>query len=411
MMLKIILFGLVAFAMANSVASASSDDDTSPTASATAKRVILFGIDGLAAAAPERIAMPTFNALAKQGVRIREMFVAPPWHPTIGPWGDLQTTSYPNVVQLTGTLFIKPDTRYVQEIWFPPQLGRGEPVGITAHATNSTAYASLNRGFNHSFMQRGPDRAVIDWSIALLQSTDVKFMRIHLQNTGEAGRVESADQIKDVPWRHNIWAENSPYRRAAEAADSELARLIDALKANGKWDDTVLIVTSDHGQADHGWHAPMSEASWSTPFLIAGPGIARGRTLSYGEQTDIVPTIAAVLHVAAPNQGPGAGRIMREVFTQGEIVEVPHRLETINRQMREYMLLEAQMRLASAKRPSLDDVLMQAQNTGLTDRQFYGLDRFLEWYRAGSIDKLIENNRLVLNDLRTKYNAAERPWQ
>ncbi|MBA8821669.1 hypothetical protein FHW00_004027 [Ochrobactrum sp. P6BSIII] len=64
-MLKIILFGLVAFAVASSVASASSDDGTSPIASATAKRVILFGIDGLAAAAPERIAMPTFNALGR----------------------------------------------------------------------------------------------------------------------------------------------------------------------------------------------------------------------------------------------------------------------------------------------------------------------------------------------------------
>lgn len=41
------------------------------------------------------------------------------------------------------------------------------------------------------------------------------------------------------------------------------------------------------------------------PLLITGPGIVRGRTLSYGEQTDIVPTIAAVLHVAAPNKARG----------------------------------------------------------------------------------------------------------
>jgi hypothetical protein len=74
------------------------------------ERVILFGIDGLAAAAPERIGMRTFLALVSEGTWIKKAFVAPPWHPTTGPWGNLHSTSYPNVVQLAGTLFITPDS-------------------------------------------------------------------------------------------------------------------------------------------------------------------------------------------------------------------------------------------------------------------------------------------------------------
>nr|WP_041787791.1 sulfatase-like hydrolase/transferase [Rhodomicrobium vannielii] len=236
--------------------------------------------------------MPTFLALVSEGTWIKKAFVAPPWHPTTGPWGNLHSTSYPNVVQLAGTLFITPDTQFIQEAWLPRRPTRGAPAGITAHAKNSTAYASLNRGFHHTYMQRGPDKDVVDWAVDLLRRTDVRFMRIHLQNTGEAGRVGSGDETKDVPWRQNIWADGSPYRIAALEADRQLARFVAALRAIGKWEGTVLLVISDHGQADQGWHAPLSEGAWSTPMLWIGPRIATGRVLDYGEHTDVAPMLA-----------------------------------------------------------------------------------------------------------------------
>lgn len=41
----------------------------------------------------------------------------------------------------------------------------------------------------------------------------------------------------------------SIYRRAIEEADTKLGRLIRALEESGRYDDTVLVVTSDHGQS------------------------------------------------------------------------------------------------------------------------------------------------------------------
>ena len=68
-------------------------------------RVILFIIDGLAVKAPERIDMPHYNALKKEGVYYEAMHLPLPGQPEKGPnypWG----CSLPNPMLMSGTPFV-----------------------------------------------------------------------------------------------------------------------------------------------------------------------------------------------------------------------------------------------------------------------------------------------------------------
>ncbi len=354
----------------------------------TPARAILFIIDAVHYQAPERLGLESMKRLAAAGTSFRRAYCIAPDHPTTGPYGKLHTTSLPNPTLQSGTLFIRPDTKMVQECFWPKHL--------TAHGVNLTAYRSLNRGFHYSMMlDSGPDQAVVDWGVDLLRKADVHFARLHLQGPGTAGS-QCAKVTDDVPWRRDIWGEGSPYVAALRNADRLLGEFVEALRRMGKWDDTLLVVMADHGQARVGWHPPMVEDSWITPLIFVGPGVARGRALDVAEHIDVVPTICALMGVPPPCSGPGCGVVLDEIRADhsGKPPTKPRRVRTINTLIRDYRLLKAKLLVRAETDPSLERIVV------LADRQFYGVDRVLDWHEAGTLDRLIETNRAVIKQLK-----------
>ena len=79
--------------------------------------------------------------------------------------------------------------------------------------------------------------------------------------------------------------------------DEQVARVFEALKRNGLWENTVVIFTADHGEmlGDFGFHfkSSMYEGSARVPLIVRTPaGVAAG-----GER-----------HAEAPSGGGGDGR-------------------------------------------------------------------------------------------------------
>lgn len=91
------------------------------------------------------------------------------------------------------------------------------------------------------------------------------------------------------------------YAGSVSVADARIASVIEAIQANGRWDDTLFILLSDHGEelADHGgWLHDQSvyQELLRVPLIIRFPGDEyAGRRISTPVSlVDVMPTILEV---------------------------------------------------------------------------------------------------------------------
>lgn len=88
-----------------------------------------------------------------------------------------------------------------------------------------------------------------------------------------------AESLSDEEWR---MARACYFARITEL-DAEFGRLVEGLERSGRLENTIIIVTSDHGRyvGGHGFDAhnfgPFEEI-YRVPLVMAGPGIAAGET-------------------------------------------------------------------------------------------------------------------------------------
>ena len=96
--------------------------------------------------------------------------------------------------------------------------------------------------------------------------------------------------------------------------DAALGRVFAFLKQNGRWDDTLIIFTSDHGEqmGDH-WllgKCGYFDASYRIPLIVRDPrrsaDPARGSVVErFTENVDIMPTLLDAIDVRTPLQCDG----------------------------------------------------------------------------------------------------------
>jgi len=110
--------------------------------------------------------------------------------------------------------------------------------------------------------------------------------------------------------REAISRELADYYACIEGMDAEIGRILAALEAAGRLDDTIVLFTSDHGLAigSHGLLGKQNlyEHSMRAPAVIAGPGVPAGRrspALCYLH--DLVATVGELAGVAPPEGNEG----------------------------------------------------------------------------------------------------------
>ena len=89
------------------------------------------------------------------------------------------------------------------------------------------------------------------------------------------------------------------YRNALHFVDAEVGKVLDALRNSGLADDTLLIVTSDHGEEFNdtgknywGHNGNFSPYQVRVPLLVRGTGWARGDVVTYmTTHNDLAPSI------------------------------------------------------------------------------------------------------------------------
>lgn len=126
------------------------------------------------------------------------------------------------------------------------------------------------------------------------------------------------EQIQEKGWFHSSYPaleQRVPlghfparYRASVAHVDQQLGVLVDGLRERGLWDETLLIVTADHGEClegDHGLycvHKKLYDTTVHVPLWIRFPGGAHAGVTVDGivELVDVAPTIARVTGYEEP---------------------------------------------------------------------------------------------------------------
>ncbi|MCK8485413.1 alkaline phosphatase family protein [Aliiroseovarius sp. S2029] len=100
------------------------------------------------------------------------------------------------------------------------------------------------------------------------------------------------------------------YLGLATEVDHHIGRVVSFLKDSGQWDDTLLIVTADHGEMlgdHHAWGKHyVYDAAYHTPLIIHAPGGLAGHEVNLPtESIDLTPTILDWVGQTVPNSMDG----------------------------------------------------------------------------------------------------------
>jgi arylsulfatase A-like enzyme len=119
----------------------------------------------------------------------------------------------------------------------------------------------------------------------------------------------------------------SLYDSEIRYTDEQIGRLLAALRERGLWDDTLIVVTADHGEefADRGDHyighsTTLHQEQVHVPLILKLPQQTRGEIVdAFVSQVDLAPTLAAVAGVPVPEPDPFQGRNLASTPEDGYV--------------------------------------------------------------------------------------------
>ena len=90
------------------------------------------------------------------------------------------------------------------------------------------------------------------------------------------------------------------YADSLAYVDSQIQRFMQYLKLKNKWDNTLVIITGDHGQAfyEHGFASHASaifDEVMRVPLIVRAPGLQAGLDNRLAQHVDIAPSITGLL--------------------------------------------------------------------------------------------------------------------
>lgn len=116
------------------------------------------------------------------------------------------------------------------------------------------------------------------------------------------------------------------YHACISFIDAQIGTVLDALRRSGQWDNTIVVLTSDHGYMlgeKFMWGKVMLfEESVRVPMVIRVPGVTTAGSSSEGlvELVDLFPTLAELCKVTPPQelQGKSFAPMLRDAKADGK---------------------------------------------------------------------------------------------
>ena len=282
-----------------------------------------------------RATTPHIDAFAREAVRFTQLVPSSSWtRPSVA---SLLTSTYPNYHGGQGFRDVLRDGLP----WLPEAL---RAAGHECHAFVTNPNVLPRWGFGPGFFRfvdveskrwrnhTGHDKDAVDAAIATLRHAAGRpwFLFVHTigPHMPYAPPKEYAERFLRADYA-NV-SEEAERNKAVDLYDGEIAytdaqfgRLIEELKALGEYENTIIVVLSDHGEEfwEHGGtnHAQtLYEEVLRVPLLVKAPGrdAAPRSVHALVEMVDIAPTVLDIVGAAAPTRFQG--RSFRGLLTAGD---------------------------------------------------------------------------------------------
>ena len=243
--------------------------------------------------------------------------------------GDLSLV-YAHVVSPPG---IERDLPTVSETWGTfggDATGGGEVTGASGDQPNTRSNLNRNRrkrleswiaaiqpgrrpalNFKHTLLPHVPWQYLPDGTLYRRQAND-PISNLSRQSFPDQGQVEQ------LQLRHLL---------QLGFADLELGKMIAQLKRTGAYDESLIVVTADHGVSFKQGQFDRRNAKRSNideispvPLFVKKPHQKQGRVDdSIVETTDVLPTIADLLEIKLPERTDGRSAFSPEVRARREV--------------------------------------------------------------------------------------------
>lgn len=258
-----------------------------------------------------------------------------PFLERLGSMTDDLTLVYAHVVTPPA---IERDLPSVSENWgnFGADAGGGEVSGSAASATPSAEEAQTRANLNGNRRQRFEAwtdaivpgrRPALNFKHALLPHVPWQYLP-----DGQLYRRQADDPVSDLSrqsYPDEGQVEQLQMRHLLQLgfADLEIQRLIKHMKDTGTYDESLIVVTADHGVSFEQGQFDRRKANEENideispvPLFVKEPGQEKGRIDdSIVETTDILPTIADVLGIELPDETDGRSAFSAEVRGRDEV--------------------------------------------------------------------------------------------
>lgn len=186
--------------------------------------------------------------------------------------------------------------------WHPFDSPKEGPVDRWVHQRQFTEQVFdgvFYPEFSHSSMHHEGGKKMLD-----------PLGYVRLAAAAAAGEGGQGTQLSQVQLDHIL----AHYDAAVLAADTYVGLFLEDLAAQGLWEDTLVIITSDHGEdlQDHGYYnhrAVLTDSTTRVPFLVTGGALPKHlwgtRSDTLVSAVDLVPTVMAMAGSVPPAGGTG----------------------------------------------------------------------------------------------------------
>ena len=257
--------------------------------------VVIIGCDGLSPDGIRKAKTPSMDSLMQRGAY------------TLQARGVMPTSSSSNWASMI--MGAGPEQHGVTSNGWRPDKFEIAPTTVGSGGIFPTIFSVLRGqqpsaviacfhdwgGFGHLFEREALDVIedtdgpvnTTERAVAYFKAKQPDLTFIHLDHIDHAG--------------HKYGHGTPEYYKSVEEADRLIGETIRGLKATGILDQTILIITSDHGGVGKG-HGGATMAEIEILWIIAGPGVAPAKELtSFVNTYDTAATVAHIFGLVVPD--------------------------------------------------------------------------------------------------------------